>query len=241
MDRIDPEHIFRIFNVFSAQFDLDKDENKFGFDKIILVCDLDNIRNIFANKYGQNVDFSGYIDKFYDIIFNFEHTEEAVEFLKQMLINNPNRLYRNGKEYTEINFVSVFLEFLLRSKILTFRVIINTVSKTNFGDRENLDNLKNSTHFNQKKRNLGQEEARFLEIAIGCNYYLKKIFPNKNLNLWLNNLIEKYNKPNFDKDIIDISYRKIYNPYFNEENFIDNKNFDDFLVYLKKVAGEFDF
>ncbi len=66
LDRLDPEHIFRLFNVFSAHFDIvNDDSNKFGFDKIVFVCDIENIRKIFAHKYGTEVDFSGYIDKFY--------------------------------------------------------------------------------------------------------------------------------------------------------------------------------
>ncbi len=72
LDRLDPEHIFRLFNIFSAHFDQvhyyeneDGNDNKFGFDKIIFVCDIVNIRKIFAHKYGNEVDFTGYIDKFY--------------------------------------------------------------------------------------------------------------------------------------------------------------------------------
>ncbi len=74
LDRVDPEHIFRLLNVFSAQlsgyfsshyYGEDENNNKFGFDKIIFVCDIDNIRKIFYAKYGQKTDFSGYIDKFY--------------------------------------------------------------------------------------------------------------------------------------------------------------------------------
>lgn len=68
LDRIDPEHIFRILNIFSAHFDRQNpinNTNKFGFDKVIIVCDIDNIRNIFNAKYGVNTDFNGYIDKFY--------------------------------------------------------------------------------------------------------------------------------------------------------------------------------
>ncbi|MDB5226282.1 MAG: hypothetical protein JWN78_475 [Bacteroidota bacterium] len=77
LDRIDPHHIFRLFNVFAAHFDNDKYErkNKFGFDKVIFVCDIDNIRNIFKNNYGADVDFNGYIDKFYSKkIFNYDIT-----------------------------------------------------------------------------------------------------------------------------------------------------------------------
>lgn len=66
LDRIDPEHIFRILNVFSAQVDMENNgKHKLGFDKIILICDIHNIRNIFHHRYGSDTDFSGYIDKFY--------------------------------------------------------------------------------------------------------------------------------------------------------------------------------
>lgn len=75
LDRIDPQHIFRLLNVFSAQtsnyfsahWPTEQDENRYGFDKIIFVCDIDNIRNIFRAMYGEGVDFTGYIDKFYSI------------------------------------------------------------------------------------------------------------------------------------------------------------------------------
>lgn len=66
LDRIDPEHIFRILNVFAAHFDTNSNlPNKFGFDKVILVCDINNIRKIFSTKFGVDTDFNGYIDKFY--------------------------------------------------------------------------------------------------------------------------------------------------------------------------------
>src|SRR5699024_5058859 len=52
LDRIDPDHIFRILNVLSAQIDRPGFDNKFGFDKIVLVFDQYNVRNIFENRYG---------------------------------------------------------------------------------------------------------------------------------------------------------------------------------------------
>ena len=74
LDRIDPGHIFRILNIFSAHFDryttgLTEFEetygnNKFCLDKIVSVCDIDNIRNIYAHVYGEKTDFIGYISKF---------------------------------------------------------------------------------------------------------------------------------------------------------------------------------
>lgn len=80
LDRIDPEHIFRILNVFSAHFSKDYESHKFGFEKVILVCDLNNIRHIFQHKYGSGVDFSGYIDKFYSIEpFQFNNKKEFIK------------------------------------------------------------------------------------------------------------------------------------------------------------------
>lgn len=90
LDRLDPEHIFRLFNVFSAHFDHvnyypngeEIKDNKFGFDKIIFVCDIENIRKLFAHKYGIGVDFSGYIDKFYSRrIFYLLHKSSFKEYI----------------------------------------------------------------------------------------------------------------------------------------------------------------
>lgn len=86
LDRIDPQHIFRLLNVFSAQtsnyfsahWPTEQDENRYGFDKIIFVCDIDNIRNIFFSKYGEGVDFTGYIDKFYSIAPYFFNNNNIV-------------------------------------------------------------------------------------------------------------------------------------------------------------------
>ena len=89
LDRIDPEHIFRILNIFSAHIDYRIDRmqtNKFGFDKVIIVCDIKNIRNIFHNKYGSGVDFSGYIDKFYSVdIFHFQNYTQIAKTVHSML------------------------------------------------------------------------------------------------------------------------------------------------------------
>lgn len=74
MDRIDPAHLFRILNVFSAHWDIQdyseqkltygNPQNKYNFDKILLVCHFQNVRNIFHHFYGEKTDFTGYIHKF---------------------------------------------------------------------------------------------------------------------------------------------------------------------------------
>jgi hypothetical protein len=87
LDRIDPEHIFRLFNVFSAHLDYDKStSNKFGFDKVIFVCDIRNIRNIFHSRYGADTDFTGYIDKFYSQeIYYFDNSAEVKAMVGQFV------------------------------------------------------------------------------------------------------------------------------------------------------------
>lgn len=91
LDRIDPEHIFRILNVFGSHFDSKFHKsnpvvNKFGFDKIILVCDINNIRKIFSSRYGQDTDFSGYIDKFFSKnVFHFDISIALKNFFRQEL------------------------------------------------------------------------------------------------------------------------------------------------------------
>jgi len=88
MDRLDPEHIFRIFNVFSSHTDTKSDENKFGFDRVVFVCDITNVRHIYEHLYGSKVDFSGYISKFYSKeIFAFDLRKSLIEDLTTMYLN----------------------------------------------------------------------------------------------------------------------------------------------------------
>lgn len=86
LDRIDPEHIFRIFNVLSAHRDYHTSKNKFGFDKVILVCDIENIRHIYEHRYGKRVDFQGYINKFYSkSVYSFDNARYIRESLGKYL------------------------------------------------------------------------------------------------------------------------------------------------------------
>ena len=74
MDRLDPAHLFRIMNIFSAQMDYqyldpsdpncDINGNKFGVDNVLMVMDYNNTNSIFSHFYGVETDFDGYIQKF---------------------------------------------------------------------------------------------------------------------------------------------------------------------------------
>lgn len=82
LDRMDPEHIFRILNVLASHFDQGDRGlwNKFGFDRLILVGDYDNIQHIYHHKYGEHTDFSGYFNKFFSSgVFQYELSMEELE------------------------------------------------------------------------------------------------------------------------------------------------------------------
>ena len=95
LDRIDPAHLFRILNIFSAHIDrqyllsdqvitengkeksIDKLQNKFGFKKIIFVMDAEATKAIYEKFYG-NYNYQGYISKFISKhIFEYSITKAA--------------------------------------------------------------------------------------------------------------------------------------------------------------------
>jgi hypothetical protein len=136
LDRIDPDHIFRILNVLSSHFDKkQKSDNKFNFDKIILVFDQANVRQIFENRYGKNVDFSGYIDKFYSYrVFEFDNSNKVNENLSSVLgsiLNNSNNRFldfKNEKSYLHYNLIYI-LQALVLSNRITVRRLMKIVEK----------------------------------------------------------------------------------------------------------------
>ncbi len=90
LERIDPENIFRILNIFSAHFNSENKElpNKFGFDKIIIVADITNLQSIFKHKYGSETDFSGYFNKFFSFeIFQFKNEDIVAKAIDEIISN----------------------------------------------------------------------------------------------------------------------------------------------------------
>lgn len=118
LDRLDPEHVFRILNIFSAHFDINLNENKFGFSKIILVCDIENIRTLFKHKYGISTDFSGYIDKFYSKeIYHFTNSHSLKGWLNGLTITDSN----SNINKRDINFIADILETFIKHNKINFR------------------------------------------------------------------------------------------------------------------------
>ena len=88
LDRIDPEHLFRILNVLGAHVDEDKNTNKFGFDNIVAVLDYDTTEHIFHHFYGSQANYKGYMSKFMSSYpFRYSITEVAREQLLEYLKN----------------------------------------------------------------------------------------------------------------------------------------------------------
>ncbi len=129
LDRLDPEHTFRLINIFSAHFDKIDNSNKFGFDKVIFVCDFENIRKIFHHKYGIEVDFSGYSDKFFSLLpyqfdnrqFIKEKTGEIIKKIKfghniSWLANNNDRFFTSTK---------AVIQSLVDTRQLNLRMLFN--------------------------------------------------------------------------------------------------------------------
>ena len=96
LDRIDPAHLFRILNIFSAHMDyaykyFTKSDttlvgNKFNLDNIVLVGDYSNIRKIFKHFYGEHTDFNGYIGKFLSSKpFAYSLREERLKYIYEKL------------------------------------------------------------------------------------------------------------------------------------------------------------
>lgn len=119
LDRIDPEHIFRLLNLFSAQtssyfsahWPIGQDGNRYGFDKIIFVCDIDNIRNIFRAKYGEGVDFTGYIDKFYSIAPFFFNNNNMVAQEAHRFVASINSEWPPDKRHQFTSLVRILLYY----------------------------------------------------------------------------------------------------------------------------------
>lgn len=96
LDRIDPAHLFRILNIFSAHMDyaykyFTKPDttlvgNKFNLDNVVLVGDYSNIRKIFKHFYGEHTDFTGYIGKFLSSKpFAYSLREERLKYIYEKL------------------------------------------------------------------------------------------------------------------------------------------------------------
>lgn len=133
LDRMDPEHIFRILNIFSAYFEKEH-ENKFGFDKIIIVADYTNLRSIFHHKYGPQTDFCGYMDKFFSVSpYYFDNKKAVLNLVDEIAKNIKNEEPGLNAAIGDSGYIKLFLRYIF--------------AKTVEGETINLRQLLKSTKF----------------------------------------------------------------------------------------------
>ena len=99
LDRMDPAHLFRILNVFSAHIDhhyrlganpsTSYIGNKFGLDKVVFVMNYKNTESIYKHFYGPEADFIGYINKFCSSnYFTYSFNQLKEEYYYKRIIDN---------------------------------------------------------------------------------------------------------------------------------------------------------
>jgi len=128
LDRIDPEHIFRILNILSAHFEKEQ-TNKFGFDLIIIVADYSNLRHIFHHLYGTSADFTGYIDKFFTISpYYFDNKKAIIDTVEEIAKNIKNEEPQLEKAIGESGYIKLFLTHIfvkaVDSEIVNLRELL---------------------------------------------------------------------------------------------------------------------
>ncbi|PKP31016.1 MAG: hypothetical protein CVT99_11025 [Bacteroidetes bacterium HGW-Bacteroidetes-16] len=213
MDRIDPEHIFRILNVFAAQSDINKNENKFGFDKVIVVCDIDNIRSIFHHKYGTKSDFNGYIDKFYSVdVFKYS--------MKDELLRNVRGIFHTIK-------CRYLTEYVLNDHDLVDEIDW-LLSNFVYND---LINVRNITKLNEADISISRYGVKYSGNDFSHNYYALRIF--NVLKVFFGNyadlisafekLIDKVDYEEDRPDAIDWRLKLVFLPIIGMYTLAENK------------------
>lgn len=133
LDRIDPEHLFRILSIFSSHVDYATGENRFGYDKIIFVADIENIEAMYAHRFGTRNSFTGYISKLCGKKpFYFDPAKELYNKLSSLINNTPisfdgqrlhhfSEIYLNSKT---VDFLVYLMANLLKHNTLNLRTLI---------------------------------------------------------------------------------------------------------------------
>lgn len=235
LERIDPEHIFRILNVFSAHFNSQNKElsNKFGFDKIILVADIQNLKSIFHHKYGELTDSSGYFDKFFSVeIFQFKNEEVIAKYVGEIISRFKIENIGNGEILKNTlergGYLRIFLEDIL----------LKSLDLDRGEEKLNLRNLLKGIKFQLpalKEKNCGKESlnsrdnGRSWAINIGIKV-LNSIFSGINtdfvsvLERIKNNIKNKESKTECYDQFSYCLLNKIMSPFKIETPFGENEN-----------------
>ncbi len=249
LDRIDPEHIFRILNIFSAHDKLG--ENKFGFEKVILVCDINNIKHIYHHFYGENVDFFGYINKFFSSeVYNYSN----VDYVKWFEVNFPQDQY-NAENVEFLRYI--FSDAILKNHISARQLFNNDFSRSGIASFY-------STNIDQRftvisnNRNVGifslfQPIYSLLKTLIryfgSSNNFLKYIndIEFQQLSRFQNILGEMYLFINLRKEINESENQNFNTPYsftitydgYNSYKFEGDFKDADLKLFFKDVINQY--
>lgn len=88
LDRLDPEHTFRLLNVFAAHLiEEEREEHQsLPFDKVVFVGDYNNLISIYHHRFGSKTDSTGYFNKFFSrSVFDFLPTESIWSFVSELI------------------------------------------------------------------------------------------------------------------------------------------------------------
>jgi hypothetical protein len=117
LDRIDPEHSFRLLNVISAYFEKEH-ENKFGFDLIIIVADYSNLKSTFHHKYGANTDFAGYMDKFFSTSpYHFDNRKAILNVVDDIAKSIKNEEPNLASAIGDNGYIKLFLRYIFTKTV----------------------------------------------------------------------------------------------------------------------------
>jgi hypothetical protein len=192
LDRVDPKYIFRLLNIFSSFFD-QNGGNKFGFDKIIIVADYNNLKSIFHHQYGNDTDFLGYIDKFFTTKpYHFDNKKSilnTIDIILSTIKSSDKNLENSLREDGDLQFIlKYFFTQTTSNNIINLRELLKST-------KYQLNNLKEETFF----AGLFGDERKIENIFDISIRILLEIFLDKE------NLIKVINKilvsDNIDKDI----------------------------------------
>lgn len=136
LDRLDPEHTFRLFNIFSTHLGDLHSGNKFGVDQVIFVCDYENIWKLYKHRYGSEVDFKGYIDKFYSYApFAFDNrkyiSQEIDAFIGRLRSNSTRsgqtflHLIKRVNRFPLYDVIRWLLLSLISARLLNLRTLMS--------------------------------------------------------------------------------------------------------------------
>lgn len=173
LDTIDPEHLFRLISIFRAHIDHHTNENKFGFDKIIFVADVNNLKTMYAHRFGSNDSFNGYISKLSSKdIFYFNPSKELYINLNSFL----------SKVQFTIKGAAGKLSFLQNNdkkvKQLAIYLVANLVNINTI----NLRDLIKETELNYgENRFIGLYDENLYDLDIYPIYILLKYYSNSSI------------------------------------------------------------